>query len=332
MNVPLRAAAIMFLFLVVIPGSGDAAIMGQVGHFPTTSGSSWVYAGSGLTTDRSGNQVTQPFTETVTSNGGVFHSQIDFSGGNTTTSDNYYLQEDALYIGSTRIAILSKTDTPVGEMQTKTTTNNSYSPPQEYFPSETYAGNVETTDSSCTTNITTTVVVMGYSSSSSTSNSSAQHVKITVSGSEQVTVGAGTFNAVVLDKEISITEGGDTNIYTTKEWYAEGIGLVRFRSANMNRDLVSYAVNPFEPSDVQISGNPGSFGSLQEALNAARDGNVIQAKSTAIQGDIALDNPVAVSLSGGWDDSYETVSGVTTIHGSLTVENGSMEVANLVIS
>ncbi len=332
MKVPLRIACLMFLFLLVIPKSGDAAIMGQVSHFPTTSSSSWVYAGSGLTTDRSGNQVTQPFTETVTSNGGVFHSQIDFSGGNTTTSDNFYLQEDALYIGSTRIVMVSKMDSPAGEIQTTTTSNNSYSPPQEYFPSELFAGNVETSNSSCTTNITTTVVAMGHSSSSSTSTSSSQNMRITVSGSEQVTTGAGTFQTVVLSKEITINEEGNTSTYTTTEWYAEGIGLVKFHSANMNRDLVSYAVNPFEPSDVQISGNPGNFGSLQEALNAAGNGTVIQAKSTTIQGAIALGNPVDVSLSGGWDGTFDTLSGVTTIHGSLTIEKGSMEVTYLVIS
>jgi len=331
MHVLICNTILMFFLLIALPQWADAAIMGRIGHFPTTSGSSWTYAGSGLTMDRSGIQVIQPFAETVTANGGSFHSEIVFSGGNTTTSDNNYLQEDALYIGSTRIAIVSTVDTPIGAIETTTTTNNSYAPPQEFFPSELYPGNVESSTGINTMNITVVTVTPYGSSSSSTSSTCTQTMRITVAGSEQVTVGAGTFQAIVLSKTITTTEGGHTYTYDITEWYAEGIGLVKLQSANMNRDLVSYSVNPVEPSDVQISGNPGTFANMQQALDAARDGDIIQAKSTTINGALILANSVNISLSGGWDGNFDTVTGVTALHGTLTLEKGSINVADLVI-
>ena len=321
----------MFFLLLALPQWADAAIMGNIGHFPTTSGSSWTYAGSGLTMDRSGSQVIQPFVETVTASGGSFHSEIVFSGGNTTTSDNNYLQEDALYIGSTRIVIVSTIDSLIGAIETTTTTNNSYAPPQEFFPSELYPGNVESSTGINTMNITTVTVTPYGSSSGSSSSTCTQTMRITVAGSAQVTVGAGTFQTVVLAKTITTTEGGQTVSYDITEWYAEGVGLVKMQSANMNRDLVSYAVNPVEPSDVQISGNPGTFANMQQALDTARDGDVVQAKNTTITGDITLGNSVNISLSGGWDSDFDTVTGVTALHGTLTLEQGSLKVADLVI-
>jgi hypothetical protein len=331
MYVPIRKSVTMLLFLLFLPGTGWADLMGQIGHFPTTSGSSWTFAGSGLTTDQSGTQVTQSFTETVTSNGGVFHSEIAFSGGNTTTSDNVYYQEDALYIGSTRIVKVSTTNIGV-VMKTTTTSNNSYAPPQEFFPSELFAGNVETSSGSCTTQITTSSIVNGYPGiPSSSSKTSSENIKITVAGEEQITVGAGTFTAVKLLKELTVTEGGESYTTNITEWYAEGVGLVKMQSGYMNRDLVAYAVNPVEPSMFQISGNPGSFSTLQEALNSANNGNVIQMRDTTIQENLNMGNPADINLSGGWNSDYATVTGVTTLHGTLTLASGSMIVSNLSI-
>ena len=182
-----------------------------------------------------------------------------------------YFQHDALYVAFTHIVISSKMGTQVGEMTTTTTTNNTYSSIQEVFPSEVYAGNVETSSGQWTTTGTTVAVVLGHTGSSSINKTGTQDVHISVEGNEQIIVGAGTFpSALKLLVTITTYENGTSTPYDYTAWYAEGVGLVKMTSANMNRDLVSYHVNPVESSsEIQIPGNLGSFTSLQDAFDAA---------------------------------------------------------------
>lgn len=330
-----RTLAVFFPLIVAGPHYAAADTMGQLVHFPTTVGSTWEYAVNGLTTNSSGTQVHLSATETVTVTGeGVFHSAITFSNGNTTTSDNYYQQNNALYVTGTRIVIKSEKTIQGIPMSTTTTTNNSYTPPQEFFPSDLFAGNVETSTGAFTTTITSVSVVMGYSSPPVTTTSSGtQTVRIEVAGSETVTVGAGTFSAVKLLKTITTTEGGATVPYDSTEWYAEGVGLVRQRSQNMDRDLVSYNVKPVGATtvNVQISGEPRSFATLQGAFDLLANEDELKTKTETMSGNLVFDRGINATLSGGWNADFTSVSGYTRINGTLTVQSGSLVVENLII-
>lgn len=156
-------------------------------------------------------------------------------------------------------------------------------------------------------------------------------MKITVSGSEQITVGAGTFQTVVLKKDLTITEGGSSYSYSTTEWYAEGVGLVKMSSPNMSRELVSYNVKTVQTSDFQILGNTGSFSNLQEVLDVARNGNIIQIKNATVYGHFSQHNPTSLIINGGYDNSFNTIVGKATINGSLTIEKGQLTVSKLEI-
>ena len=299
---------------------------GQLGHFPTTGGSSWEYAVNGLTTNDQGTQVHLPGSETVSVNtDGIFHSNIAYSNGNTTTSDTNYQQFDALYVAATRIVIKSKMTTPI-TVDTTTTTINTYAPPQEAFPSELFAGNVENSTGLFNTNLTTVTVVLGHSASSSSTSSGSQNVTITVAGSETVTVAAGSFPAVKLVKTITTTEGGTTVSYDSTEWYAEGIGLVKQRSQNMDRDLVSYAVNPVV---VEISGESRSFTTFQGALDAVASNDILKTKNEMEFGAMSYDRGVDSTFSGGWNGGFTSREGNTTINGSLTVRTGGIVIESV---
>lgn len=331
-----RTLAVFIPLLVAVPHHAAADTMGQLGHFPTTAGSTWEYAVNGLTTNSSGTQVHLSATETVTVTGeGVFHSAITFSNGNTTTSDNYYQQNDALYVTGTRIVIKSEKTVGGYPMTTTTTTDNSYAPPQEVFPAELFAGNVETSSGSFTTNITAVSVVMGYPTPpTSSSSSGTQTVRIEVAGSETVTVGAGTFSAVKLLKTITTTEGGTTVPYDSTEWYAEGVGLVKQRSQNMDRDLVSCNVKPVGTTtvNVQISGESRSYATLQGAFDVLANEDVLKTKTGTMSGNIVYDRGVNATFSGGWNDGFSSNNDTyTRINGTLTVRSGSLVVENLII-
>lgn len=330
-----RTLTLVFPLLIAAPPCATADTMGQLGHFPTTVGSSWEYAVNALTTNDQGQQVHLPASETVNVTGvGLFHSEIGFSNGNTTTSDNYYQQNDALYVTGTRIVITATTNIYF-PITTTTTSNNSYSPPQEAFPSELYAGNVETSSGAFTTSITTvTETPYGSPPPTTTTSSGTQTVQIAVAGSETVTVGAGTFSAVKLVKTITTTEGGTTVSYDSSEWYAEGVGLVRQRSQNMDRDLVSYNVKPVDATslNVEISGVSRSFPSLQGALDVLADEDVLKTRVETMSGNFVYDRGVNATFSGGWNDGFSSNNGTyTRINGTLTIKSGGLVVENLII-
>jgi len=76
----------------------------------------------------------------------------------------------------------------------------------------------------------------------------------------------------------------------------------------------------------------GSFTGIQEAYNALLNDNVLQIMATGISANIICNRTLNVSLRGGYDDpSSGTVTGVTTLHGSLKIRRGSVIVRNLTI-
>lgn len=79
----------------------------------------------------------------------------------------------------------------------------------------------------------------------------------------------------------------------------------------------------------QIVGNTGSYATVQQAYNAAVDGDVIQVSGATIAGPLMANNPLlsVVSYKGGYDSSFTQVPGNTsTILGAVIVQQGRVNV------
>ena len=86
------------------------------------------------------------------------------------------------------------------------------------------------------------------------------------------------------------------------------------------------------PQPVKISSVSGSgFSTLQSAYDVAVQGDAIQLRAQTFTENILLNRPVLVTLTGGYDSTYTSPQGVTTINGTMTVSDGTVTVANLVI-
>lgn len=71
---------------------------------------------------------------------------------------------------------------------------------------------------------------------------------------------------------------------------------------------------------------------IQTAYNeAASSGDVIKTKAMEFTEVLDFARDVSFSLQGGWGQDFATPSGMTTVNGSMTISNGSVVVANLVI-
>jgi len=116
-----------------------------------------------------------------------------------------------------------------------------------------------------------------------------------------------------------------------------GLGTAALQPIHLVEGL-SYYKNSMEravPAGIRIQ-KDGAFNyypNLQDAYNAAENGDIIQAQATAPPEDpLTFPANIAVSIKGGYDSLYATNAGTfTTINGSITIRGGAVTLENLLI-
>jgi len=78
---------------------------------------------------------------------------------------------------------------------------------------------------------------------------------------------------------------------------------------------------------VRIGGS--YYSTLQEAYNAAHDGDTIEAMATGFTMDLTVGKQL--TIKGGFDGSFSSNSGYTTLDGNLSIQDGSLVAANIVV-
>jgi hypothetical protein len=76
------------------------------------------------------------------------------------------------------------------------------------------------------------------------------------------------------------------------------------------------------------SGTPLYYLTLQDAYDAALDGETIQSQDIIFSGDLFIDRNILTTFESGYDCSYVTAAGVTTISGNMTVSQGTLTIGN----
>lgn len=78
---------------------------------------------------------------------------------------------------------------------------------------------------------------------------------------------------------------------------------------------------------VMIDGGTTYFySSLQDAYDAAADGDTIKVIFVTINEDLFIDRNISVTLQGGYDGSYTAISGDTTLQGIMDVSEGTIAI------
>lgn len=81
---------------------------------------------------------------------------------------------------------------------------------------------------------------------------------------------------------------------------------------------------------VRIAGSPPtSYSTIQAAYDAAVDGDVIQSRELSITENVTLDQNISIRLEGGYDCSFEMVTGKTTVVGDMRVSDGTVTIENV---
>jgi len=82
---------------------------------------------------------------------------------------------------------------------------------------------------------------------------------------------------------------------------------------------------------LKLLGSQTTHPTLQEAYNAANDGETFLMQVYSFAENLYFSLTKNVKLYGGKDSSYSSTIGVTAINGSLTIEQGSVEISDVVI-
>jgi len=83
---------------------------------------------------------------------------------------------------------------------------------------------------------------------------------------------------------------------------------------------------------VRITGaSPVYYSSLQDAYNSAVSGDTIESNAETLTGNLSINLNKSVTLTGGYNCDYSSLSGSTTLNGTLSVTNGSASIENIII-
>jgi hypothetical protein len=110
-------------------------------------------------------------------------------------------------------------------------------------------------------------------------------------------------------------------------WSGGGCSGTGSCTVTMGGDITVNAMFNLKPARIAGS-TPAYFTTLKGAHDGAGSGNTIEAKGTDFPESLTVSKPL--TLIGGYDSSYTTNSGFTTVNG-LTIGGGSLTVENLQI-
>jgi PKD repeat protein len=117
-------------------------------------------------------------------------------------------------------------------------------------------------------------------------------------------------------------------VYTVKLQVTDSDGSINSLTRT-NYITVSEGICPNLP--VKINGTNEHYATLQEAYDAALNGDTILSREVILTGDLILNRNITITLRGGHDCDYAVVNGVTALNGDITLNDGTVSIENFVV-
>jgi subtilase family serine protease len=102
---------------------------------------------------------------------------------------------------------------------------------------------------------------------------------------------------------------------------------------NANRTVMAIYMTPTASPVIRVEGSTtvGSYSTIQSAFNATVSHDIVEMHAMTFNESPNFHFNFPVLLKGGYDSSFSSQVGVTTIHGTLTIGAGTLTVENLIV-
>ncbi|GBE40610.1 hypothetical protein BMS3Bbin09_00496 [bacterium BMS3Bbin09] len=72
------------------------------------------------------------------------------------------------------------------------------------------------------------------------------------------------------------------------------------------------------------------YSTLQDAYDAALDGDTIQSRIAVFNNDVNADQDISMVFDGGYNCNYSDITGTTAFNGNMTISSGTVTIGNYV--
>ncbi|HDH13515.1 MAG TPA: PKD domain-containing protein [Nitrospirae bacterium] len=126
------------------------------------------------------------------------------------------------------------------------------------------------------------------------------------------------------DGVIDSTGQNPSYIYTTAGTYTVKLKVTDSDGSTDSLTRTDYITVDACLSPVRIS--PVYYDTLQAAYDAAVEGDTIQSQAVVFTEDLNINSNISVTLEGGYNCDYTTITGETTINGNMTINDGTVTI------
>ncbi|MHA2220250.1 MAG: hypothetical protein ACXACY_30600, partial [Candidatus Hodarchaeales archaeon] len=132
----------------------------------------------------------------------------------------------------------------------------------------------------------------------------------------------------------------DTIWYQDNDGDGYGNDAISFQQCTQPPGPISYVLNNVDYNDnnsnvgspTRIEGTPPLYNlTLQEAYDAADDGDTIQCIDVTFTENLFMDINKSITIKGGYDGVYSIQSGNTTLNGDIDITNGTITIENFIL-
>jgi hypothetical protein len=140
--------------------------------------------------------------------------------------------------------------------------------------------------------------------------------------------------SIISANNISVRIDIDSSGSVTKESLPISVVIQapQLTDATTVSQLVSVGWCPALPVRV-VGVTTAYYPSLQDAYNAASNGDTIQSQFGEFAGDVTMNDVSnkSVTLEGGYDCDYLSIVGITGIRGKITISSGTVTIRNFIL-
>ena len=131
----------------------------------------------------------------------------------------------------------------------------------------------------------------------------------------------GYYLASLFDNTVNVTSSVSGNVYSVGNVNANHIVHATFQQNHVVLRL-------WVDTEPYFS---AGYSSIQEAYLAAENNDDILSQALQFDGDLDFDRDIFIMITGGFNTDFESFTGFTTIHGTMTISKGTVIIENLIL-